>query len=240
MFELNSIKIYADGADIDGMLQMAEKPFISGFTTNPSLMAKAGVTDYVAFAQNAVEKITDKPLSFEVFSDNFDTMEKEARKIASLGPNVYVKIPVMNSRGMYSYELIRKLSAEGIKLNVTAIFTIDQVAKTIKALSADTPSIVSVFAGRIADTSIDPIDIMIESRKICKDKSDNIELLWASCREVLNIVQAANLGVDIITVPNDILKKAEKYFHKDLEEFSLDTVKGFAADSQKLGFSILD
>lgn len=231
------IEIYADGADIEGMLKMKERPYIKGFTTNPSLMKKAGVTEYVEFSKNVLSKIKDVPVSFEVFSDDFDTMEKEARKISGMGKNVFVKIPVMNTKGETSYELIRKLSKDGLKLNITAVMTTEQVKEIVDALSDETDSIVSVFAGRIADTGRDSKEIIRESADICHTKK-RIKLLWASCREVYNIIDAENSKADIITVTNDILDKL-KYFDKDLLEFSLDTVKMFANDSKSLGFSIL-
>ncbi len=232
-----AVEIYADGADISGMLEMKKLPYIKGFTTNPTLMKKAGVTDYTEFAKKVLKEITDVPVSFEVFSDEFETMEKEARKICGLANNVYVKIPVMNTKGEASYELIRKLSKDGLQLNVTAIMTIEQVKAVVEALNDGTNSIVSVFAGRISDTGRSAINILREATEICHTKK-SIKSLWASCREAYNIIDAENAGVDIITVQNDILKKT-KYFDKNLLEFSLDTVKMFAEDSQALGFSIL-
>lgn len=231
------IDIYADGADVGGMLKMKEKPYIKGFTTNPTLMKAAGVSDYVEFSRKVLAEITDVPVSFEVFSDDFNQMEIEARKICSLGSNVFVKIPVTNTKGEPSYELIRKLSKEGLQLNVTACMTTDQVAKVVEAMSEGVDGIVSVFAGRIADTGRDAAAIMKEAAAICHAKK-GVKLLWASCREVYNIVEADKSGVDIITVTNDILGKL-KYFGKDLTEFSLETVKMFANDSKSLGFSIV-
>lgn len=231
------IEIYADGADIDGMLKMKERPYIKGFTTNPTLMKKAGVSDYIEFSGKVLSEITDVPVSFEVFGDDFDTMEKEARKICGMSKNAYAKIPVMNTKGEPSYELIRKLSNDGLQLNVTAVMTIEQVKEVVNALSDEADSIVSVFAGRISDTGRDAAVIMQEAADICHAKK-GIKLLWASCREVYNILDAEASKADIITVTNDILDKL-KYFDKDLLEFSLDTVKMFANDSKKLGFSIL-
>lgn len=231
------VKVYADGADLDQMVDVYNEGTVKGFTTNPSLMKSAGVTDYNAFAKKVVEAIPDMSISFEVFGDDFETMEKEARKISQYGENVFVKIPITNTKAESSIPLIEKLSADGINLNVTAIFTVDQVRQVVEAVSEDSHTIVSVFAGRIADTGVDPMEIMKESEVLCHSK-DNIELLWASCREVLNIIQADEVGCDIITVPNSIIAKMDN-LGKDLEEYSLDTVKGFAADIEKLGYSIL-
>lgn len=231
------IDIYADGADLEEMIKAYEGKKVSGFTTNPSLMKKAGVKDYKEFAKAAVEAIPDYPLSFEVFSDNFESMEKEAKILSSYGENVFVKIPITNSRGESSIPLIKKLSDEKVNLNITAIFTVDQVEKAVDAVNENSKTIISVFAGRIADTGVNPENIIIEAKKICERKN-NIKLLWASCRELFNIVQAEELGVDIITVPNPILNKLENV-GKDLEQCSLDTVKGFAKDIESLGFSIL-
>ena len=231
------VEIYADGADIKQMVDANEKGVVKGFTTNPSLMKEAGVTDYNAFAKEVVEAIPDKSISFEVFGDDFETMEKEARKIAHLGENVFVKIPITNSKGESSIPLIEKLSSEGVNLNVTAIFTVDQVKKVVDAVNENSKTIVSVFAGRIADTGVDPMDIMRQSEELCHSKK-GIQLLWASCREVLNVVQADEVGCDIITAPNSIINKLGN-LGKDLEEASLDTVKTFIKDIEKLGFSIL-
>ena len=231
------IKIYADGADLDGMIKMSKQPFIKGLTTNPTLMKKAGLTDYKAFAKQVLDNIKDLPLSFEVFTDDFASMELEAREIASWGSNVYVKIPVTNTKGESSVPLIEKLSNDGIKLNVTAIMTLKQVDQVVVALKDGTPSIVSVFAGRIADTGVDPIQLMIDSLVICKNKK-GCELLWASTREMLNIFQAAEIGCDIITVTNDILKK-ESMISMDLEKLSLETVQMFSNDAISAGFTII-
>lgn len=231
------IKIYADGADIHSMKKMYQNPQIKGFTTNPSLMKKAGITDYSQFAKEVLAEIPDAPISFEVFSDDLETMEKEARKLASMGKNVYVKIPVTNSKGEYTTPLVKKLSAEGICLNVTAIFTIEQVKKVVDALDSKTPSIVSVFAGRIADTGVDPMPLMKEAALVCAQK-EGVELLWASSRELINIFQAQECGADIITCTTAILEKLPM-IGKDLEELSLETVQMFVKDSKDLGFSIL-
>ena len=231
------IKIFADGADIKEMLSFYEGGRVQGFTTNPSLMKKAGVTDYKAFAREVVKSIPDMPLSFEVFGDDFETMEKEAHIIGALGENVYVKIPVINSRGESSAELINKLSTQGYKLNITAIFTTEQVRAAVDALAPNTKNLISVFAGRIADIGIDPKDIIIKSREICNEK-EGTELLWASCREVYNIIEADKLGCDIITVGDSVLKGLDN-IGKELEEASLDTVRRFVKDAKALGFTIL-
>ncbi len=233
--ELN-IKIFADGAEKASMIELAKDPLIKGLTTNPTLMRKAGVTDYAGFAKEVLAEINDKPISFEVFSDDFDEMERQARIIASWAPNIYVKIPITNTKKEPSYELIKKLSNDGIKLNVTAVFSISQVENTKKALRADIPAIISVFAGRIADTGIDPIPVMKEAKAILAD-NPNFELLWASPRELLNIYHAEEAGSDIITVTPDVLKKAAN-IGLDLEEFSLQTVKMFYDDGQKVGYTL--
>ena len=230
-------KVYADGAVIQDMLNSLKTGKVTGFTTNPSLMKKAGITNYVNFAKEVLKEITEYPVSFEVFSDDLETMEKEADKIAALGENVYVKIPVTNSKGESTGKLIKKLSSKGVKLNITAIFTLEQVKEVVSNLTSGVASIVSVFAGRIADTGIDPIPLMKESLEICKT-IEACELLWASPREVLNVYQADELGVDIITCTSDIIKKLSLN-GKDLEEYSLETVKMFVKDSNDLGFSIL-
>ncbi|MGM8140318.1 transaldolase [Enterococcus italicus] len=232
-----NVELYSDGAVIEEMIKMKEKGIVSGITTNPTLMKKAGITDYVAFAKEVLDNIVDLPISFEVFGDDFDTMEKEAIKIASLGKNVFVKIPITNTKGESSAPLIKKLSSKGIKLNITAIMTEEQVVDTVNALSSGVDSIVSVFAGRIADTGIDPEPLMEKSVKICHEKA-GVKLLWASTREVFNIIQADQLGVDIITVQPSILNKLDMY-HMDLNELSIETVKMFNNDVKDLGFTIL-
>ncbi|HDK7159181.1 transaldolase [Clostridium botulinum] len=231
------IKIFADGADLNGMLDAYNKGIVKGFTTNPSLMKKAGITDYKEFAKEVLAKIKDMPVSFEVFSDDLETMEKEAEVLGNLGENVYIKIPVTNTKGESTAPLIKKLSEKGYHLNVTAIFTIDQVKEVVEALKSGVDSIVSVFAGRIADTGEDPVTIMKEASKICKNK-EGVELLWASCREFYSIVEADKCGCEIITVTNDILKKMPN-MGKDLKEYSIETVRGFYKDASSLGFSIL-
>ena len=230
------IKVFSDGADVRDMLRVYGEGIVSGFTTNPTLMKKAGVTDYPAFAKEALKHITDCPVSFEVFSDDFASMEREARIIHSWGSNVNIKIPVMNTKGESSVNLIRKLSAEGMQLNVTAILTLAQVEQVVDALDPKVPSIVSVFAGRIADTGRDPIPMMTKAMEILK-KKPLAELLWASTREVLNIFQAEACGCHIITVTPDILKKLSMR-DKDLHELSQDTVKMFYADAQAAGFKL--
>ncbi|BBN98131.1 transaldolase [Sporolactobacillus terrae] len=236
MDQLN-VKIYADGAKLEDMLAAYKSGFVSGFTTNPSLMKKAGVADYVAFAKKVVEKIPDLPLSFEVFADDFETMEKEAEKIHTFGKNVYIKIPITNTKGESSIPLIEKLQDKGYSLNVTAILTIKQVEETVAALNPDVDNIVSVFAGRIADTGRDPIPYMKQSVDICRTKK-GANLLWASSRELFNVYEADRLGVDIITCTPEIISKLKKV-GKPLEQVSLDTVKGFNTDIQTLGYTIL-
>lgn len=232
-----SIDIYADGVVVSEMVAAKEKGIVKGFTTNPTLMKRAGITDYVGFAKEALDKVSGMPISFEVFSDDFSTMKKEAEKIAALGKNVFVKIPITNTKGESSVPLIKELSAEGIQVNVTAILTLDQVKEVLPAFKAGSDNIVSVFAGRVADTGVDPTDLMKKSVELVK-ANGNAKLLWASCREVLNIKQADDLGVDIITVTTPVLNKLSM-LGTDAKELSLETVKGFAADVKSLGFSIL-
>ena len=233
-----SIKVYSDGAVLETMLKDLNSGLVSGFTTNPSLMKKAGITSYIGFAKEVLKGIKEFPVSFEVFADDIETMEKEAEKIASLGENVYVKIPVTNSKGESTVDLMKRLAAKGVKINATAIFTLEQVREVVGALKAGTPGIVSVFAGRIADTGVDPVPIMKEALAICRQK-DGVELLWASPRETYNIYQADELGVDIITCTSDLIQKLSLN-GKDLMEYSLETVQMFLKDSTSLGFEILD
>ena len=233
-----SIKVYSDGAVLETMLKDLNSGLVSGFTTNPSLMKKAGITSYIGFAKEVLKDIKEFPVSFEVFADDIETMEKEAEKIASLGENVYVKIPVTNSKGESTVDLMKRLAAKGVKINATAIFTLEQVREVVGALKAGTPGIVSVFAGRIADTGVDPVPIMKEALSICRQK-DGVELLWASPRETYNIYQADELGIDIITCTSDLIQKLSLN-GKDLTEYSLETVQMFLKDSTSLGFKILD
>ncbi len=230
------LKIFSDGADLDAIIDAYNKKIVKGFTTNPTLMAKAGITNYMTFAQEVLRVVTDLPISFEVFSDEFDEMREQALKLAALADNVYVKIPVTNTKKISAAPLIKQLSQRGIKLNVTAILSLKQVREVAAALNPAVPSVVSVFAGRIADTGREPLPIMQESLNILKPNA-KAELLWASPREVLNIMQAELMGCHIITVTPDILAKAAK-FGMDLEELSLDTVKMFYNDATKSGFRI--
>ena len=232
-----AVKIYADGADKAGMLQLNANPLIQGLTTNPTLMRKAGVTDFEAFARDILQTITVKPLSLEVFSDEFPEMKRQGLKINGWGKNVYVKIPITNTRNESSLPLIKELAGQGVKLNVTAILTLDQVKGVAAALNPKVPAVVSIFAGRIADTGVDPVGIMAESKKILAGLPQ-AELLWASVREVLNVFQANDCGCHIVTVPHDILGKGMKMAGMDLGELSLDTVKMFAADAKAAGFTL--
>ncbi|HWA24520.1 MAG TPA: transaldolase [Lacunisphaera sp.] len=239
MLKLDTLKVhlYADGADKAGILDLYGKPYIKGLTTNPTLMKKAGITDYEAFARDILQTVTAKPISLEVFSDDFPEMKRQALKIAGWGRNVYVKIPITNSRRETSIPLIRELAAGGVQLNITAILTLEQVRDVAAALNPKVPSVVSVFAGRIADTGVDPMPIMRESRKILANQP-KAELLWASVREVLNIIQAEQSGCHIVTVQHDILAKAAKLLGMDLGELSLDTVKMFANDAASAGYKL--
>jgi transaldolase len=233
------IKLFSDGADLPSLLEMAKDPRIAGFTTNPTLMRKAGISDYVAFARQVLESIKDRPISFEVFADEFSEMERQARTIASWGSNVYVKIPITNTRGESSLPLVKELSVNGrVQLNVTALCTLEQVLGVTQALVGGAPAVVSVFAGRIADTGTDPVPLMRAARAICDASGASAELLWASPRELLNIVQAEQAGAHIITVPPDMLKKMSTLFGKSLSVFSLETVKMFHGDAQAAGFTL--
>ncbi len=238
MMPLFKIAIYADGADIAGMKEAYRWGFVKGFTTNPTLMRKAGIRHYEAFAKEAIASIPDLPISFEVFSDDFLQMEKEARKIAGWGKNVFVKIPITNTKGESSTPLIKQLSSEGLSLNITAILTPHQVQSVAAVLDPASKTIVSVFAGRMADTGRDPVPLMSRSAAILKP-NQNAQLLWASSRELLNIFQAEACGCHIITITNDILKKLP-LIGKDLTELSLDTVKMFFSDAQSAGYKILE
>src|SRR5688572_18584983 len=236
---LNNLKIqiYADGADKAGILDLYAKPYIKGLTTNPTLMNKAGIKDYEAFARDILQTVTAKPLSLEVFADDFPEMKRQALKIAGWGPNVYVKIPITNTRAESSVPLIRELTAEGVKLNLTALLTVAQVRAVAAALHPQVPAVVSIFAGRIADTGSDPVPVMREARNILAGQP-KAELLWASVREVLNIVQAEQCGCDIVTVTHDVLAKAAKLLGMDHAALSLDTVKMFANDAAAAGYKL--
>lgn len=230
------IKIFADGADLPTMLALYANPLIKGFTTNPTLMRKAGITDYEAFARAVLAAIPDRPVSLEVFADDFPAMERQARRIAAWAPHVYVKIPVTNTRGEPSLELIRRLSHFGIKMNVTALLTLAQVREVSYALAGGAPSYVSVFAGRIADTGRDPVPLMATAVEMV-NRHPGIELIWASPRELLNLFQAEAIGCHIITATSDLLKKLP-LVGRDLNEYSLDTVKMFYCDAVQSGFTL--
>ena len=231
------VKVFADGADLNSMMELSKHPLVKGFTTNPTLMKSAGVTDYKGFAKKVLTLIPDRPVSFEVFADDLPEMKRQGLEIKSWGKNVNVKIPVTNSEGKPTTELIRELSLSGVSLNVTAVFTLDQVWEVCSALKGGAPSILSVFAGRIADTGRDPVPLMQAALEICRTHDRNIELLWASSRETWNIVQADLIGVDIITVTPDQLKKTSA-FNKDLRQYSLETVQMFKRDAEAAGFHL--
>jgi transaldolase len=233
--ELN-VKIFADGADLKGISNLSRNPLIKGFTTNPTLMRKAGIQDYRAFALEVLGIIGERPVSFEVFSDEFAEMEKQAREIASWGSNVYVKIPVTNTRREFAGDLIGRLATAGVQLNITALLNNEQVKDVLRCLSPETPSYVSVFAGRIADTGRDPVPLMTEAVGLL-EANPKAELIWASPRELLNIFHADAIGCHIITVTHDVLSKLP-LVGKDLAEYSLDTVKMFHHDALSAGFNI--
>jgi transaldolase len=230
------VKLYADGADLAGMLKLYASPLIKGFTTNPTLMRKAGISDYESFARGVLQAIPDRPISFEVFSDDFGEMEAQALQIASWGANVYVKIPVTNTFGVTATPLIQRLAAQRVPLNVTAVFTLAQVEDVCAVLSNHTPAVVSIFAGRVADTGVDPVPLMSRAKRLCA-KRPRVELLWASPRELLNIFQANEVGCDIITMTHDMLAKLS-LIGKELELFSLETVKMFRTDAVAAGFTL--
>jgi transaldolase len=232
-----SVQIFADGADLEGMASLYKNPMIRGLTTNPTLMRKAGIKDYESFAKEVLQVVKDKPISFEVFSDEFKEMRRQALKIRDWQRNVFVKIPITNSRGESSIPLIRELAKDGTQLNLTAILTLAQVRAVVEVLEPAVAAVVSVFAGRIADTGRDPIPVMKASKVLLSDLP-KAELLWASVREILNIVQADETGCDIVTVPHEILNKAIKLVGTDLSALSLDTVKMFANDAATAGFSL--
>lgn len=231
-----NVKIFADGADLDGVRKLAQNPLIKGFTTNPTLMRKAGVTDYAAFARYMLKVIGGAPVSFEVFADEFDEMEAQALEIASWGDNVYVKIPITNTKGDSSVPLVERLSAQKVQVNITAMMTLDQVRHVAEALHEETPAVVSVFAGRIADTGVDPMPLMREAVGILESRP-KAELLWASPRELLNIFHADEVGCHIITVTHDLLGKL-KGVGKGLDQFSLETVRMFYDDASAAGYTI--
>lgn len=230
------VKIFADGADFDGIMKMYSNPLIKGFTTNPTLMRKAGISNYEVFARKLLASVPDRPVSLEVFADDFDEMERQALAIASWGSNVNVKIPVTNTRREFSGPLIRRLSNAGVAVNVTAVFSLEQVRRVSECLAEGTPAIVSVFAGRIADTGTDPVPLMAEAVKILRDRP-GAELIWASPRELLNVFQADSIGCHIITVTNDLIAKLA-LVGKDQDEYSLETVQMFYRDASAAGYSI--
>ena len=230
------VKLFADGANLAGIKEMYANPIIQGFTTNPTLMRKVGIHDYKAFALQVLDAIPDRPISFEVFADEFEEMERQAHEIASWGKNVNVKIPVTNTKRQFSGPLIARLSSAGVSLNVTALTTLDQVRAVTECLAADVPSIISVFAGRIADTGRDPVPLMAQAVQIMRSKP-RAELIWASPRELLNIIQANAVGCHIITATNDILKKLS-LVDKDLDDYSLETVQMFYQDAAAAGYKI--
>jgi transaldolase len=234
--DLGSLKIFADGADRQGILELRENPAIAGFTTNPTLMRAAGVDDYESFALDIVGLVPDRPISFEVFSDEFDAMAAQAHKIRAWGEHVYVKIPITNTRGESTAVLQRRLADDGVSLNVTALMTVEQVKVAADSLAGGPPAFVSVFAGRIADTGRDPIPLMSEALDVLAPLP-NVELIWASPREILNVVQAASIGCHVITVTHDLLKKLGG-LGRDLTEFSLDTVRMFHGDAELSGYSL--
>jgi len=230
------IKLYADGANLDGMKKLAQNPIIQGFTTNPTLMRQAGIEDYEAYGRQVLSSIPNHPISLEVFADDLAEMEKQARYIATWGKNVNIKIPVTNTKGEFTGPIIQRLSNEGVILNITAIMLPEQVKAVVDCYADNVPGIISVFAGRIADSGVDPVNIMKKSLEIMSRKS-KLELLWASTRELLNIVQADEIGCHIITVPHNILDKLSQ-LGKDLKEYSLETVKMFAKDAQSANYAI--
>jgi transaldolase len=230
------VKLFADGADKAAMLEMYANPQISGFTTNPTLMRKAGITSYEAFAHDILAAIPDRPISLEVFADEFPEMERQARKIASWGSNVYVKIPVTNTRGESTTGLVERLSKDGVQVNVTALLTLDQARAVARALAGGAPSNISIFAGRIADTGMDPVPVMSQAVELLRPQPQ-IELIWASPRELLNVFQADAIGCHIITATTDILKKLG-LIGKDLTQYSLETVQMFYTDAVKSGFAL--
>ncbi len=235
---MSNIKLFLDGADRDSMVEMAKNSAVHGFTTNPTLMRKSGVSDYRKFCREILPELCGKPVSFEVFADDFPTMEKQAREIGTWGSNVYVKIPAINSKGESAAGLVKTLSQAGIPLNVTAVFTLEQSWEMTRSLKGGAPSILSVFAGRIADSGRDPLPTMLASAEMCRDAGPQVELLWASTREAYNILQAEQVGCKIITVPMDVLKKALGFGKKTPWDLSLETVRTFVEDSKAAGFQL--
>jgi transaldolase len=235
-FENLKVKIFADGADIAGIKEMNNKPWIKGLTTNPTLMRKSGITDYKNFAQKVLEFVQEKPISFEVFSDDLEEMKRQAHEIASWGQNVFVKIPITNTKQIETKKIVKELTEDGVKINVTAILTAKQVSNLIEFINPHVESYISVFAGRIADTGRDPLPIITESLKIISD-NQKCQLIWASPRELLNIFQANQIGCHIITATDEILNKL-KLVGKDLDEYSLETVKMFREDALKAGYEL--
>lgn len=229
------IKIYSDGADKKDILELNKNPLIQGFTTNPTLMHKAGVKDYKQFAQDVLADITNKDISFEVFADDLIEMEKQAQVIASWGKNVYVKIPVVNSKGEFTGKILSSLSDKGVKLNITAIYTVAQARDVVLSLQKDTPAVISIFSGRMADSGIDPVPVVQASVALAQMRP-NTEILWASTREVWNVFQADELGCGVITAPRDVISKLSK-LGKTAEELTLETVQTFLEDSAKAGFA---
>lgn len=232
-----NIKIYADGADIEQMLKMHHENFVTGFTTNPTLMSRLGIKDYLGFAKDVLSHIKDKSISFEVFSDDIDEMYRQAILLRSLGENVWVKIPVTNTKSEYTYDLIRKLSNDGVKINATALFTKSHIENVFNSLNKDIPSIISIFAGRIANAGIDPEPTMLFASQLTAEYK-HIETLWASSREVFNVMQAERTNTDIITLPFSLIRAFKKEVGKDLDQFSLETVKMFYDDAKKSGYSL--
>ncbi|MGZ6982979.1 MAG: transaldolase [Ilumatobacteraceae bacterium] len=231
-----SVKVFADGADLAGIRALIENPLIKGFTTNPTLMRQAGIADYLAFSREVLEVIGDAPISLEVFSDELPEMERQARKLAALGGNVYVKIPITNTERLSTMDLVHTLTKDGIQVNVTAMMSLAQVEDVTKALAGGAPACASIFAGRVADTGVDPLPLMSAALEILSAEPQ-LELIWASPRDLLNIVQASQIGCHIITVTHDLLKKLP-LLGKDLDEYSLDTVKMFASDASVAGYQL--
>jgi transaldolase len=232
-----NIKIFADGAEISQIKEAYSEGLVDGFTTNPTLMRKAGITNYLDFATEVLAEIKEMPISFEVFSDDFDEMYVQAKKLAALGENVYVKIPITNTKGEFSADLFKRLDQEGIQMNITAVFSITQIKNLLKLLNSENSHIISVFAGRVADTGEDPVLLMKTALELIKYHSPSLELLWASPREVLNVYQADQIGCDIITITPDLINKL-KLRGKDIDDYSLETVKMFYRDAQEAGYTL--